>query len=102
MGDTMLPGSIWVVLSPQLECLYSEFLLHKLLISQNEGSRDAMIRTSHEMLQLTLSLLKKTDVIATPNLEAMVSCEIVFLLRPETDVIHRWRFTQCHAQAFLS
>ncbi|PMD45629.1 hypothetical protein L207DRAFT_482070 [Hyaloscypha variabilis F] len=73
MGDTMLPGSIWVVLSPQLECLYSEFLLHKLLISQNEGSRDAMIRTSHEMLQLTLSLLKKTDVIATPNLEAMMA-----------------------------
>jgi hypothetical protein len=81
MCETMLPGAIWVVIGPQLECLYTEFLLYKLLISQNEGNRDKMIRTSHEILQLALSLLKKNDVIATPNLEGMVSCEIVSLLK---------------------
>ena len=81
MCDTMLPSAIWAVIGPRLECLYSEFLLHKLLISQNEGNRDKMIRTSHEILRLTLSLLKKNDVIATPNLEGTVSCEIVSLLK---------------------
>jgi hypothetical protein len=81
MCDTMPPSAIWAVIGPQLECLYTEFLLHKLLISQNEGNRDKMIRTSHEILQLALSLLKKTDVISTPNLEGMVSCEIIFLLK---------------------
>jgi hypothetical protein len=97
MCDTMLPSAIWAVIGPQLECLYSQFLLHKLLISQNEGNRDKMIRTSHEILQLTLSLLKKNDVISTPNLEGMVGCEIVSLLKNR-----RLIFTQCHARAFLS
>ena len=77
MCDNMRPSAIWAVIGPQLECLYTEFLLHKLLISHNEGSRDKMIRTSHEILQLALSLLIKRDVIATPNLEGMVSCEVV-------------------------
>jgi hypothetical protein len=102
MCDTMPPSAIWVVIGPQLECLYTEFLLHKLLISQNEGSRDKMIRTSHEILQLALSLLKKNDVIATPNLEGMVSCKNCFhTLQPSTDVDHRWCFTPCHARASL-
>ncbi|OKL60711.1 hypothetical protein UA08_03987 [Talaromyces atroroseus] len=69
MLDTMLPSAIWVVIGPRLEYLYTKFLLHKLLISQNEGNRDKMIHTSHEILHLALSLLKKNDVIATPNLE---------------------------------
>ena len=81
MCDTMLPSAIWVVIGPRLECLYTEFLLHKLLISQNEGNRDKMIQTSHEILQLALSLLKRSDVIATLNLEGMMSCEIVSLLK---------------------
>lgn len=103
MCDTMLPSAIWVVIGPRLECLYTEFLLHKLLISQSEGNRDKMIRTSQEILHLALSLLKKNDVIATPNLEGMVSCENGFPTQnPETDVYHRWCFTQCHARAFLS
>jgi len=102
MCDTMLPSAIWGIIGPRLEYLYTEFLLHKLLISQNEGNRDEMIRTSHEILQLALSLLKKSDVIATPNLEGTVSCEFVSLLKPETNVNHRWCFTQCHARAFLS
>ncbi|KAJ5833515.1 hypothetical protein N7474_001826 [Penicillium riverlandense] len=72
MCDTMLPSAIWVVIGPRLECLYSKFLLYKLLISQNQGNRDKMIRTSQEILHLALSLLKKNDVIATPNLEGMM------------------------------
>ncbi|KAJ5619234.1 hypothetical protein N7510_003218 [Penicillium lagena] len=72
MCDTMLPSAIWVVIGPRLEYLYTKFLLYKLLISQNQGSRDKMIRTSQEILHLALSLLKKNDVIATPNLEGMM------------------------------
>lgn len=83
MCDKMLPSAIWVILGPRLEYLYSKFLLHKLLISQNEGNRDKMIQTSHEILHLALSLLKKNDVIATPNLEGLVSCEIVPYPKPE-------------------
>lgn len=37
MWNTMLPSAVWIVIGPRLECLYTEFLLHKLLISQNEG-----------------------------------------------------------------
>lgn len=77
MCDTMQPSAIWAVIGPQLEYLYTKFLLYKLLISQNDGSRDEMIRTSHDILQLALSLLKKNDVIATPNLEGMVSHNLV-------------------------
>jgi hypothetical protein len=73
MCDTMRPSAIWVIIGPRLEYLYTKFLLHKLLISQNEGNRDMMIQTSHEILHLVLSLLKKNDVIAVPNLEGMVS-----------------------------
>lgn len=83
MCDTMLPSAVWVIIGPRLECLYSAFLLHKLLISQGEGSRGQMIRTSQEILHLALSLLKKNDVIATPNLEGMVSCVNCFLLITE-------------------
>lgn len=84
MCDTLPPSAIWSILGPQLECLYTKFLLHKLLISQHEGNRDEMIRTSHEILQLTLSVLKKSDMISKPNLEWMVSCEIVSSLKTRT------------------
>lgn len=77
MFDTMRPSAIWVVIGPQLESLYTKFLLYKLLISQNEGSRDSMVCTSHEILHLVLSLLKRNDIIATPNLESTVGCEVV-------------------------
>ncbi|KAH8701636.1 hypothetical protein BGW36DRAFT_101904 [Talaromyces proteolyticus] len=83
MFDTMLPSAIWVVIGPRLEYLYSKFLLHKLLISQNEGNRDKMIWTSHEILHLALSLLKKNDVIATPNLEGTM----VFYAMPCASVL---------------
>jgi hypothetical protein len=32
-----------------------------------------MIQTSHEIIHLVLSLIKKNDVIATPDLEGVVS-----------------------------
>lgn len=101
MCDIMSPSAVWVIINPRLECLYSEFLLHKLLISQNEGSRDQMIRTSQEILHLALSLLKRNDVIATQNLEGTVSCENYYSVLV-TDGSQRWCFTQCRAQAFLS
>ncbi|KAJ5547995.1 hypothetical protein N7513_005229 [Penicillium frequentans] len=69
MCDTMLPSAVWVVLGPRLEYLYTKFLLHKLLITHNEGNRESMIQTSHDILHLALSLMKKHDLIATPNLE---------------------------------
>lgn len=74
MRDTMLPSAIWAIIGPRLEYLYTKFLLHKLLITHNEGSREKMIQTSHDILHLALSLMKKHDLIATPNLEWMVSC----------------------------
>ena len=92
-----------MIIVPQLECLYSEFLLHKLLISQNEGSRDKMIQTSHEILRLALELLKKTDVHDSHklDLEWTVSCKIVSTFKDcETHVNHRWCFMPCHARAF--
>lgn len=52
-----------------MEYRYSEFLLHKLLIGQSEGNRDLMIQTSHEVLDLALSLLKRTDVYARERLD---------------------------------
>ncbi|KAJ6090564.1 hypothetical protein N7486_009379 [Penicillium sp. IBT 16267x] len=69
MCDTMLPNAIWVILGPRFGYLYTKFLLHKLLITHNEGNRDKMIETSHDILHLALSLMKKPDLIATPNLE---------------------------------
>ncbi|KAJ5993976.1 hypothetical protein N7451_009700 [Penicillium sp. IBT 35674x] len=69
MCDTMLPSAVWVVLGPRLEYLYTKFLLHKLLITHNEGNRESLIQTSHDILHLALSLMKKHDRIATPNLE---------------------------------
>lgn len=74
MCDTMLPSAIWVVLGPRLYYLYTKFLLHKLLITHNEGDRDKMIQTSHDILHLALSLMKRHDLIATPNLEGLVRC----------------------------
>lgn len=74
MCDTMLPSAIWVILGPRLGYLYTKFLLHKLLITHNEGSREKMIQTSHDILYLALSLMKKNDLIATPNLEWLVRC----------------------------
>lgn len=52
-----------------MEYRYSEFLLHKLLIGQSEGNRDLMIQTSHEVLDLALSLLKRADVYARERLD---------------------------------
>jgi hypothetical protein len=75
MCDSMPLGAVWMVLGPRLECLYTQFLLHKLLISLNEGKRDEMIQTSHEILHLVLSLLKKLGVHTAHlyDLEWMVS-----------------------------
>ncbi|KAJ5651252.1 uncharacterized protein N7484_004975 [Penicillium longicatenatum] len=69
MCESMLPSAIWVILGPRLDYLYTKFLLHKLLITHNEGNREKMIHTSHDILHLALSLMKKHDLIATPNLE---------------------------------
>ena len=88
MCATMRPSAIWLIIGPQLEYLYSRFLLHKLLISQNDGDREEMIRTSHEILTLALGLLKNTDIMDAPDLEWIVSCKAVSLLySTQTDTI---------------
>ncbi|KAJ5758373.1 hypothetical protein N7520_005529 [Penicillium odoratum] len=72
MCETKLPSAIWVVSGPRLDYLYTKILLHKLLITHTEGNRERMIQTSHDILYLALSLMKKHDLIATPNLEWLV------------------------------
>ncbi|KAJ5287250.1 hypothetical protein N7478_002936 [Penicillium angulare] len=72
LSGTLSACAMWVVVGSWFKYLYTEFLLHKLLISQNEGNRDKMIRISHAILQLALSLFRKNDVISTPNLEAIM------------------------------
>ncbi|KAJ5087762.1 hypothetical protein N7456_011378 [Penicillium angulare] len=72
LSGALSANAMWVVVGSWFKFLYTEFLLHKLLISQNEGNRDKMIRISHAILQLALSLFKKNDVISTPNLEAIM------------------------------
>ncbi|KAJ5106665.1 hypothetical protein N7456_003340 [Penicillium angulare] len=60
---------LWHTIGPRMEYRYSEFLLHKLLIGQSEGNRDLMIQTSHEVLDLALSLLKKAVLHAGERLD---------------------------------
>ncbi|KAJ5318304.1 hypothetical protein N7476_004724 [Penicillium atrosanguineum] len=67
--DNLPLKTLWHTIGPRMEYRYSEFLLHKLLIGQSEGNRNLMIQTSHEVLDLALSLLKKTDVIARERLD---------------------------------
>ncbi|KAJ5117311.1 hypothetical protein N7448_010943 [Penicillium atrosanguineum] len=67
--DRLPLNTLWHTIGPRMEYRYSEFLLHKLLIGQSEGNRDLMIQTSHEVLDLALSLLKKADVSVRERLD---------------------------------
>ena len=67
--DSLPLKTLWHTIGPRTEHRYSEFLLHKLLIGQSEGNRDLMIQTSHEVLDLILSLVKKSDVYADERLD---------------------------------
>lgn len=41
----------------RLENLYTEFLLHKLIVNQDHTSRSALTQKSHQILSLVLSVL---------------------------------------------
>ncbi|KAJ5718820.1 uncharacterized protein N7483_009902 [Penicillium malachiteum] len=69
MRDSLPLRTLWHTIGPKMEYRYSQFLLHKLLIGQSEGNRDLMIQTSHEVLDLALSLLKKSDAFARERLD---------------------------------
>jgi hypothetical protein len=79
LRDTAPLSASWRFAGPRLEYLYTEFLLHKLLFSQNEGDRDRMIQTSHEVIQITLPLMRRNGVQDTGRfeLEWTVSYELV-------------------------
>lgn len=53
-----------MLLMVRLEALYTEFILHKLVVDQDHSSRSMLIETSHLILSLLLSALSQRLVLA--------------------------------------
>ena len=77
--------SVWAQHSPQdamlllmlrLEALYTDFILHKLVMTQDASNRNMLIETSHLILSLVLSALNQRIALAQHriDLEWTVSC----------------------------
>lgn len=67
-----------ILQSLQLECLYTEFLLHGLLASSSELNRERLITTAHEIVNLVLLPTRKRDLLHShrADMEWAVSGEI--------------------------
>jgi len=67
-----------ILQSLRLEYLYTEFLLHTLLASSSEISRERLILTAHEIVHIVLLPMRKRDLLHShrADLEWAVSGEI--------------------------
>jgi hypothetical protein len=52
-----------MLLMTRLEALYTEFILHKLVMNQDSSSRSMLIETSHLILSLVLSALSRRIIL---------------------------------------
>jgi hypothetical protein len=86
----------------QLENLYTEFLLQKLIVNQDHTSRGALIQTSHQILSLVLSVLNKKSVTyrSKVDLEWSVCKPLSYVKRVQTDSVYSWSITRCRAPVF--
>jgi len=58
-----------MLLMVRLEALYTEFILHKLVVDQDHSSRSMLIETSHLILSLLLSALSQRLVLAQHRID---------------------------------
>jgi len=58
-----------MLLMVRLEALYTEFILHKLVMNQDHSSRNMLIETSHLILSLVLSALSQRIVLAQHRID---------------------------------
>ena len=58
-----------MLLMVRLEALYTEFILHKLVVDQDHSSRSMLIETSHLILSLLLSALNQRLVLAEHRID---------------------------------
>jgi hypothetical protein len=57
------PATVIALLSLRLESLYTEFILHKLLVNQNPANRSLLIEISHFILSLVLAALNQRTIL---------------------------------------
>jgi hypothetical protein len=60
---TMPPKTVMMLLSLRLEALYTDFILHKLIVNHDHSDRSTLIETSHLILSLVLSSLSQRIVL---------------------------------------
>jgi hypothetical protein len=58
-----------MLLMVRLEALYTEFILHKLVVDQDHSSRSMLIETSHLILSLLLSALSQRLMLAQHRID---------------------------------
>jgi hypothetical protein len=58
-----------MLLMLRLEALYTDFILHKLVMSQDPSFRGRMIETSHLILSLVLSALNQRIALAQHRID---------------------------------
>lgn len=59
MWATTSQKTAMMLIMLRLECLYTDFILHKLLVNQDHSHRSTLIKTSHTILSLVLSALNQ-------------------------------------------
>jgi len=100
--EAMSPHAIPVLIMLRLEYLYTEFLLHKLIVNRDHTSRGALIQTSHQILGPVLSVFTKRPItsVSKTDLEWTVNEVLYSTARSLADFSYRWSTTQCRAPAF--
>ena len=89
-----------MLLMVRLEALYTEFILHKLVVDQDHSSRSMLIETSHLILSLLLSALNQRLVLVEHriDLEWSVSKESSRPVLPGISFAVRSHLTDINAQ----
>jgi hypothetical protein len=100
--DPMWHQDVGFLVYLQLENLYTEFLLQKLIVNQDHTSRGALIQTSHQILSLVLSVLNKKSVTyrSKVDLEWSVCKPLSYVKIVQTDSVYSWSITRCRAPVF--
>jgi hypothetical protein len=85
---TKPPKTVMMLLSLRLEALYTDFILHKLIVNHDHSDRRTLIETSHLILSLVLSSLSQRIVLDRYRIDLEWSVRTV-LLEEEQLPIHR-------------